>query len=323
MKIGIRPTIDGREGKQGIREGLEIQTMDMARAAKELIEQYINDRDGNVVECIIADSTIGGVAEAEACQKKFEKAGVCGTLTVTPCWCYGSETMDMDNKIPKAIWGFNGTERPGAVYLAAVLAAHTQKGVPAFGIYGRDVQDANDKIIPDDVKEKILRWARAAVAVGEMKGKAYLSVGNVAMGIAGSIVNPDLFEKYFGMRCEYKDMTEIIRRIDNGIYDEEEFKKAYLWVKRNCKENKDLYNGANGKDAAALDSDWQYCAKMAIIMKDMMEGSDYLKSNGWSEEPSRPLPVSFGKDAVFHRQPGKADLLLLWLRHRRQRVFPF
>ncbi|MDR1043268.1 MAG: L-fucose isomerase, partial [Clostridiales Family XIII bacterium] len=284
MKIGIRPTIDGREGSQGVRQSLEAQTMGMAHTAKALIEANVKDREGVPVECVVADTTIGGVAEAAACRAKFEREGVCGTLTVTPCWCYGSETMDMDRSVPKAIWGFNGTERPGAVYLAAVRAAHTQKGIPAFSIYGHEVQEADDKTVPDDVKEMILRWARAAVAVGQMKGKSYLSVGNVAMGIAGSIVNSELVENYFGMRCEYKDMSEIIRRVEKGIYDKDEFDKAYAWVKGNCVQNEDVYNGADAKSQDELDKDWAYSVKMALIMKDMMEGSDKVKALGWNEE---------------------------------------
>ncbi|MBD5560774.1 MAG: L-fucose isomerase [Clostridia bacterium] len=282
MKIGIRPTIDGRE--KGIRESLEEQTMGMAKAAKALIESNIKDRFGNPVECVIADTTIGGFAQAAACQEKFEREGVCATLTVTPCWCYGSETMDMDKTTPKAVWGFNGTERPGAVYLAAVLAAHAQKGIPAFSIYGRNVQEADDSTIPDDVAEKILRFARCAVAVGEMKGHAYLSVGNVAMGIAGSIVNPDFFEKYLGMRCEYKDMSEVIRRVENEIYDTEEFEKALAWTKANCKENEDVYNGENGKSREGKDADWEYVVKMALIVRDMMQGNENVRKKGWNEE---------------------------------------
>lgn len=282
MKIGIRPTIDGRE--KGIRESLEDQTMGMAKSAAELIESNVKDRFGNPVECVIADTTIGGFAQAAACQEKLERAGVCGTLTVTPCWCYGSETMDMDRTTPKAVWGLNATERPGAVYLAAVLAAHAQKGIPAFGIYGRNVQDADDRVIPDDVKEKILQFARCCVAVGEMKGKAYLSVGNVAMGIAGSIVNPNFFEKYLGMRLEYKDMSEIIRRVEFGIFDQDEFKRALEWTKEKCKENEDLYNGENGLDRAAKDEDWEFSVKMALIVRDMMQGNETVRSMGWNEE---------------------------------------
>jgi len=294
MKIGIRPVIDGREGKLGIREGLEAQTMGMATAAKALVETHVKDRFGRRVECVIADTTIGGVAEAAACQEKFDREGVCATLTVTPCWCYGSETMDMDKSTPKAVWGFNGTERPGAVYLAAVLAAHAQKGIPAFAIYGHEVQDASDTSVPEDVREKILLFARSAVAMGQMKGKSYLSVGNVAMGIAGSIVNPDFFEKYLGMRCEYKDMTEIIRRVDQGIYDPEEFQKAIAWTRRHCAEGEDLYNGANGRTRAQKDADWEYCVKMTMIVRDMMEGSPYLKANGWNEEGNGNNAIAAG-----------------------------
>ncbi|MDR2156610.1 MAG: L-fucose isomerase, partial [Clostridiales Family XIII bacterium] len=294
MKIGIRPVIDGREGSQNVRASLEGQTMGMARAAKELIEGHVRTRDGFAAECVIADTTISGVAEAAACQEKFDRAGVCGTLTVTPCWCYGSETMDMDKTTPKAVWGFNGTERPGAVYLAAVLAAHTQKGIPVFSIYGREVQDATDTAIPEDVREKILRWARGVVAIGEMKGKSYLSVGNVAMGIAGSIVNPELFEKYFGMRCEYKDMTEMIRRIEQGVYDREAYDKARAWVNRHCVERADVYNGAAGKTRAEHDGIWDCCVKMALIMRDMMEGNPKLGEMGFHEESNGNNAIAAG-----------------------------
>jgi len=295
MKIGIRPVIDGREGTLGVRQSLEDQTMGMANAAKKLIESSLKDREGHPVECIIADGTIGGFAEAAACQEKFDRAGgVCASLTVTPCWCYGSETMDMDKSIPKAIWGFNGTERPGAVYLAAVLAAHSQKGIPAFSIYAHNVQDADDTNIADDVKEKILRFARSAVALGEMKGKAYLSVGSVSMGIAGCMVNSDFFEKYLGMRCEYKDMSEIIRRVDNGIYDKEEYEKALAWTKEHCKENADVYNPGRGKDRTDLDADWEYCVKMTLIMRDMMDGNSRLKDIGWNEEGNGNNAIAAG-----------------------------
>lgn len=280
VKIGIRPTIDGRE--RGVRELLEEQTMDMARRAAELITSNIKDRHGDPVRCVIADTTIGGVREAAACAEKFEREGVCASLTVTPCWCYGSETMDMNALVPKAVWGFNGTERPGAVYLAAVLAAHTQKGLPAFGIYGHDVQDADDTAIPQDVGEKILRFARAAVAVGEMKGKSYLSCGSVSMGIAGSMVDPDFFEEYLGMRCEQVDMTEFIRRIDEGIYDEGEYQKALGWVKENCREGAD--RNENPVDRERKDWEWAFTVKCALIAKDLMNGNPKLKEMGFNEE---------------------------------------
>ena len=280
MKIGIRPTIDGRE--RGVRETLEVQTMDMAKSAAALISGNLKDREGNPVQCVIADTTIGGVYEAAQCAEKFAREGVCATLTVTPCWCYGSETMDMDPLMPKAVWGFNGTERPGAVYLAAVLAAHTQKGLPAFSIYGHDVQDADDTTIPEDVQEKILRFARSAVAVGEMKGKSYLSSGSVSMGIAGSIVNPDFFESYLGMRCEQVDMSEYIRRIEEGIYDKDEFDKAMAWVKQNCKEGRDVNDSPSSRERK--DWDWEFTVKCALIAKDLMGGNQKLIDMGYREE---------------------------------------
>lgn len=279
-KIGIRPTIDGRE--RGVREALEVQTMDMAKSAAALISQSLKDRYGNPVECVIADTTIGGVYEAAQCAEKFAAEGVCATLTVTPCWCYGSETMDMDPLMPKAVWGFNGTERPGAVYLAAVLAAHTQKGLPAFSIYGQDVQDKDDTTIPKDVEEKILRFARAAVAMGQMKGKSYLSCGSVSMGIAGSIVEPSFFEDYLGMRCEQVDMVEYVRRIEEEIYDKDEFEKAMAWVKENCKEGKD--GNAEPSERERKDWEWEFTVRCALIAKDLMDGNDKLKEMGYNEE---------------------------------------
>src|SRR5215211_9160835 len=236
-KIGIRPTIDGRLG--GVRESLEDQTMSMARSVAELLASNLRHPNGQPVECVIADTTIGGVAEAAACAEKFARAGVGLSITVTPCWCYGSETMDMDPLIPKAVWGFNGTERPGAVYLAAVLSAHNQKGLPAFSIYGQDVQDGSDRSIPEDVKEKLLRFARAGLAIATMRGKSYLAFGGVSMGIAGSIVDHPFFEQYLGMRVETVDMSEITRRIEEGIFDEEEYARAYAWTRENCKEGDD------------------------------------------------------------------------------------
>ncbi len=280
-RIGIRPTIDGRE--RGVRESLEVQTMAMAKMAAELITSNLKDRFGNPVECIISDTTIGGVAQNAACAEQFAKAGgVCATLTVTPCWCYGNEVMDMDTQTPKAIWGFNGTERPGAVFLAAVNAAYAQKGIPAFSIYGQEVQDADCSTIPEDVAKKILLWAKAAVAVGEMKGKSYLSIGGVSMGIAGSIVDPTLFEKWLGMRCEYVDMCEIDRRIQLGIYDHEEYEKAIKWVKENCKQGFDVNKNPTSQERK--EEEWEYCVKMAMIARDLMEGNEKVRQMGFNED---------------------------------------
>ena len=237
--IGIRPIIDARRGALGVRESLEEQTMNMAHTAKELFEQNLRYTDGTPVRVVIADTTIGRVGEAAACEAKFRREGVAVTLSVTPCWCYGSETMDMDKDTIKGVWGFNATERPGAVYLASVLAAHAQKGLPAFGIYGHDVQDRDDTSLPEDVKEKLLRFARAAIAVASMRGKSYLQIGSMCMGIAGSLINPDFFEDYLGMRVESVDEVEVLRRIDNEIYDKDEYNKAIAWVKANCPEGFD------------------------------------------------------------------------------------
>lgn len=284
-KIGIRPIIDGRQG--GIRESLEDKTMMLANAVANLISANVKNGDGSPVECVIADCTIGRVAEAARCAEKFEKCGVGATISVTSCWCYGSETMDMHPYWPKAVWGFNGTERPGAVYLAAVLAAHAQKGLPAFGIYGHDVQDLEDNTIPSDVAEKILRWARAAQAVATMRGKSYLSVGNVAMGIAGSIANADFMQEYLGIRAEQVDMTEILRRMEEGIYDKAEYEKAIAWVKKYCvpNEGEDIGNrDVKKKDRAGKDADWEFVTKMTMIIRDLMTGNEKLLDAGFKEE---------------------------------------
>ncbi|MFA6815996.1 MAG: L-fucose isomerase [Lentisphaeria bacterium] len=282
IKIGIRPIIDGR--RKGVRESLEEQTMNLAHAAKNLIERNLRYEDGKKVECVIADTTIGGVYEASKCAEKFSKLNVTATLSVTPCWCYGSETMDMDPLTQKAVWGFNGTERPGAVYLAAVLAAHAQKGLPAFGIYGRDVKNSSDMVIPEDVSEKILRFARAAVAAGAMRGKSYLSIGSVAMGIGGSIVNPDFFESYLNMRCESVDMSEIIRRVNENIFDPDEYEKAYQWVKKHCKAGFDNNSEKMKYSPERKEKIWQYCIKMTLIAKDLLHGNPKLAELGFAEE---------------------------------------
>ncbi len=279
-KIGIRPAIDGR--MRGVRESLEDQTMNMAKSAEKLISSNLRYPNGKPVECIIADTCIGGVAEAAMCTEKFNKKGVGVSLTVTPCWCYGSETIDMDNYIPKAIWGFNGTERPGAVYLAAALAGHTMKGLPAFGIYGHDVQDSDDQTIPADVSEKILRFVRSGLAVSLMKGKSYLSMGSVSMGIAGSIVREDFFQEYLGMRNEYVDMSEFNRRLNEDIFDKAEFQKALAWTKKNCKEGKDL--NTSPKSRKQKDKEWETVIKMTLMARDMMVGNPKLKRLGFGEE---------------------------------------
>ncbi len=293
-KIGIRPVIDGRWG--GIRESLEQQTMGMAHAAKALMEG-LRYPDGTPVQCVISPCTIGGGAEAAKCEDYFSTQNVVATLTVTPCWCYGTETFDMNPKTIKAVWGFNGTERPGAVYLAAVLAAYAQKGLPAFSIYGHDVQDLKDSSIPADVEEKILRFARCAVAVGWMKNKAYVNMGGVSMGIMGSYCDTQMFQKYFGIRAEWVDMSDILRRVTLGIYDPDEFEKAYAWVQNNCKEGFDVNAG---KDLPGIiqrskhipaDKDWEFVTKMTLVMRDIMQGNPKLDDLGWHEE-------ALGKNAV-------------------------
>ena len=298
-KIGIRPVIDGRQG--GIRESLEEKTMNLAHAVADLISSNLHNGDGSAVECVVADTTIGRVAESAACADKFEREGVGSTITVTSCWCYGSETMDMNPYYPKAVWGFNGTERPGAVYLAAVLAAHAQKGLPAFGIYGHDVQDLGDNTIPTDVAEKILRFARAAQAVATMRGKSYLALGGVCMGIAGSIVDPNFLESYLGLRSESVDLVEILRRIDLGIYDKEEFEKAMAWIEKYCKPNEGhdynedrplfpgtpmtTFNGkGKGKTREEKDLDWAFTVKCMMVIRDLMHGNLRLLEMGYKEE---------------------------------------
>ncbi len=280
--IGIRPAIDGRLG--GVRESLEAQTMGMAQRVAALLTAELRHADGSAVECVIADTCIGGVVEAAMAAAKFEREGVGLSITVTPCWCYGSETIDMHPTLPKAIWGFNGTERPGAVYLAAALAGHNQKGLPAFSIYGHDVQDNSDTSIPRDVTEKLLRFAKAGLAVATMRGKSYLSIGSVSMGIAGSIVDADFFQTYLGMRTEYADMSEVARRVNLGIFDPEEFEKAMRWTKANCKEGPDQNEPAQQLSRQRKDEIWEYVVKMTLIIRDMMVGNPRLADLGFGEE---------------------------------------
>lgn len=289
-KIGIRPAIDGRLG--GVRESLENQTMGMAVRVADFLKKNLKHSDGSSIEIVIADTTIGSVAEASMAAEKFKKEDVGVSITVTPCWCYGTETMDMDPFTPKAIWGFNGTERPGAVYLAAVLAGYNQKRLPAFSIYGQDVQDNNDESIPEDVRKKLLTFAKAGLAVATMRGKSYLSIGSVSMGIAGSIVDQDFFQDYLGMRTQTIDMSEFIRRIEKGIYDPDEYKKALGWVKKYCREGKDYNPKDKQKTRKRLDEEWEWVVKMALITKDLMIGNPRLKELGFGEE-------SHGNNAII------------------------
>ncbi len=298
-KIGIRPTID--DGRiDGVRESLEDKTMNMVVNVAKFFTENLVHPDGSPVECVISDSCIGGVAEVAMTAEKIKKEGVGVSQTVTPCWCYGSETIDMDPEIPKAIWGFNGTERPGAVYLAAALAGHNQKGMPAFGIDGRDVQDTGDQTIPDDVKTKLLRFAKAGLAVATMKGKSYLSVGSVSMGIAGSIVDESFFREYLGMRNEYVDMSEILRRVYERIFNPDEFEKALAWVKNNCIEGADLNLPEKQESREEMEGTWGYVVKMTMIMRDLMIGNPQLAGLGYGEE-------ALGRNAILsgfqgHRQ---------------------
>ena len=281
--IGIRPTIDGRRGVLKVRESLEEQTMNMAKNAAKLFEETLRYSDGTPVKVVIADTTIGRVGEAAACAEKFKREGVDITLTVTPCWCYGAETMDMDPNTIKAVWGFNGTERPGAVYLASVLATHAQKGLPAFGIYGHDVQNSDDTEIPADVREKLLRFARAAVAVATMRGKSYLQIGSICMGIGGSIIDTDFIEDYLGMRVESVDEVEIIRRMTEGIYDRAEYEKALAWTKKNCIEGFDKNPEELQRTREQKDADWEFVVKMMVIIKDLMNGNPNLPQGAEEE----------------------------------------
>ncbi|MDP3434018.1 MAG: L-fucose isomerase [Bacteroidota bacterium] len=289
-KVGIRPVIDGRE--MGVRESLEVQTMNMAKAAAKFIEENLRFPGGEKVECVIADTTIGGVADAAMCADKFEKEGVGVSLTVTPCWCYGTEVMDTTPMLPKAVWGFNGTERPGAVYLAAALAGYSQKGLPAFGIYGRDVQDSGDTTIPADVQEKLLRFVKAALASAQMKGKSYLSIGYSSMGIAGSMVDPDFFQEYLGIRTEFVESVEFLRRIEQGIFDQEEYAKALAWTKANCIEGDDHNPAEKHSSRERKDWEWEIVVKMTLIARDLMIGNPKLKAMGFGEE-------SKGRNAIL------------------------
>ena len=281
--IGIRPTIDGRRGPLKVRESLEDQTMNMAKSAAKLFEENLRYSNGEPVKVVIADTTIGRVAESAACEEKFRREGVAITVTVTPCWCYGSETMDMDPQTIKAVWGFNGTERPGAVYLASVLATHAQKGLPAFGIYGHEVCEADDTSIPEDVQEKLLRFGRAAVAAATMRGKSWLQIGSICMGIGGSIIDSDFIESYLGMRVESVDEVEIIRRMTEGIYDEAEYQKALAWAKENCKIGFDKNPEFLQKSAEVKEEQFEFVVKMAVIVKDLMNGNKNLPE-GCEEE---------------------------------------
>ena len=281
-KIGIRPVIDGR--RKGVRESLENQTMGMARRAAEFLESHLRHSNGMPVEVIIADTTIGGVAEAVQCEEKFEREGVGVSLTVTPCWCYGTEVMDTHPLRPKAVWGFNGTERPGAVYLAAAQAGHNQKGLPAFSIYGHDVQDLDDDSIPEDVQEKLLRFAKAGLAVAEMRNKAYLSLGGMSMGIVGSVVDQEFLLDYLGMRTEVVDMVELVRRMEEGIYDKEEYEKALAWVKEKCKEGEDVNPPELQRSRERKDKEWETVVKMTLIARDLMVGNPRLAEMGFEEE---------------------------------------
>lgn len=297
-KVGIRPAIDGRLG--GVRESLEEVTMGQAKAVANLISKKLRYPNGEKVKCVIADRCIGGATEAAMCAEKFDKQNVGLTITVTPCWCYGSETMDMDPIRPKAVWGFNGTERPGAVYLAAVLAAHAQKGLPAFGIYGRDVQDAGDTNIPDDVQEKLLRFTRSGIAAALMRNRSYLAFGGVSMGIAGSIVDPSFLEDYLGMRSESVDLTEFTRRIDREIYDKDEFKKALAWVKENCQEGQDFNDKKEQFSRKEKDAQWEFVVKMTLIARDLMVGNPRLAEMGYGEEALGHNAIASGFQGQRH-----------------------
>lgn len=289
-KVGIRPVIDGR--LQGVRESLEIQTLNMAKAAAQLISENLRFPNGEKIECVIADSTIGGVAEAAMCAEKFARSGVGVSLTVSPCWCYGTEVMDTDPLLPKAVWGFNGTERPGAVYLAASLAGYAQKGLPAFGIYGHNVQDKKDTSIPEDVKEKILRFVKAGLAVAQMKNKSYLSLGGMSMGIAGSYVDQEFLLDYLGIRTEVIDMSELIRRAERGIYDQNEYERALAWVKMNCKEGEDVNDPSKQSTRERKDWEWEMSVKMTLSARDLMIGNPKLKEIGFGEE-------ALGRNAIL------------------------
>ncbi|MFO8002418.1 MAG: L-fucose isomerase, partial [Marinilabilia sp.] len=308
-KVGIRPVIDGRE--RGVRESLEKQTMDLARAAENLIRENVHFPSGEEVECVISDTTIGGVSEAAKCEEKFKEENVGVSLTVTPSWCYGTEVMDADPLRPKAVWGFNGTERPGGVYLTAALAGYAQKGLPAFGIYGRDVQDAGDTTIPEDVQVKILRFVNAGLAVAQMRGKSYLSLGYTSMGIVGSMVDPEFFQDYLGMRTEFVDMSEINRRLNEGIYDHEEFKKALAWTKENCKEGEDPNPEDMQGSREDKDKEWETVVKMTLIFRDLMNGNEKLKEMGYGEE-------SMGRNAIAMGFQGQRQ----WTDHMPNGDFP-
>jgi L-fucose/D-arabinose isomerase len=291
-KIGIRPVIDGRRG--GIRESLEEPTMRMALSCARFLSENVRHSNGQPVDCVLADTTIGGVSEAARAAEKFRRENVGLTITVTPSWCYPLETIDTDPLMPKAIWGFNGTERPGAVYLAAALAAHNQKGLPAFSIYGKDVQDIGDDQIPDDVKSKLLQFARSGLAVAAMRGKAYLSMGSVSMGIAGCVVDEEFFQSYLGMRNEYVDMSEFVRRMDRRIFDQEEYTRALTWVKKYCEIGVDVNPPHLKRSEEQKEKDWETVVQMTLIARDLMVGNPKLAEMGYQEEAMGHYAIAAG-----------------------------
>lgn len=288
--IGIRPIVDSR--RLGIRDALEGKVREMAEAARKLIEEHVFYADGTPARVVVFSGSIAGGEEAARCEAEFAARHVTATLSVTPSWCYPLETIDMNPMTTKAIWGFNGTERPGAVYLASALAAHNQMRRPCFSIYGRDVQDMEEKEIPEDVQEKILRFARCAVAVGEMQNKAYVGFGSVSMGIMGSFLDPSFYAQYLGMRPEWVDMTEVLRRMDLGIYDPEEFREALAWVKANCREGYDPNPASRTHGREEKDKEWEFVVKMTMIVRDVMLGNGKLADMGFEEE-------ALGRNGLF------------------------
>lgn len=288
--IGIRPIVDSR--RLGIRDALEGKVRQMAESAKRLIQDNVFYADGTPARVVIYSGSIAGGEEAARCEEEFAAQHVTATLSVTPSWCYPLETIDMNPMTTKAIWGFNGTQRPGAVYLAAAMAAHNQMHRPCFSIYGRDVQDMEEEEIPRDVQEKILRFAKCALAVGQMQNKAYVGFGAVSMGIMGSFLDPAFYMHYLGMRPEWVDMTEILRRMEQGIYDKEEFEEAIQWVRANCKEGYDPNSKERAHSREDKDREWEVVVKMTMIVRDVMLGNDRLAEIGFQEE-------ALGRNGLF------------------------
>jgi len=279
--IGIRAVIDPRRKVYNRTYG---QTQDMASSVADYLSDHVKYPNSLPLKCVVYQKCVSNIVEAQECSDYFKHLNVGAVITVATGWCYPLETMLLDAGIPHAVWGFNGTERPGAVFLAALTAACNLKGLPMFKIYGKEVREKDDKRIPEDVGRKLLSFTRAALAASLMKGKSYLSLGTVSMGISGCISDELFFQQYLGMRISYVDMSEIQRRMNKGIYDPEELSKAIEWFSNNCKEGVDYNDPSLMHTKEQKAEDARDSIKLAIIVKDMMKGNQKLQDMGYEEE---------------------------------------